>query len=242
MVKYIQKIEAPVKNLILWSDSCGGQNRSINLVLMLVHCLQNHSSLQKICLRFLESGHSFLPNDSEFGDVERLLKKHASITTLQQYITVMDNCRKKNKKFIVNRMLPEEFFSVETLTKYTTNRKKDIHKAKINWMETHEIVIEKSEPLKLKMKKDINGRAQIVNIEKKGCPEKKFKKIQLNQLWPEGRVLSSDKVKDLKSMMFLVEEQDQHFYSFLENVESCEFSDDVEGFGEAIDFNVENDS
>lgn len=46
--KHIEKIEAPVTELILWSDACGGQNRSIKLILMLIHTLQNHPSLEKI--------------------------------------------------------------------------------------------------------------------------------------------------------------------------------------------------
>ncbi len=72
--KSIATIAAPVKTLILWSDSCGGQNRSIKLVLMLIHVLQHHPSLETISLRYRLSGHSFLPNDSDFGDVECALK------------------------------------------------------------------------------------------------------------------------------------------------------------------------
>lgn len=47
------------KNLILWADSCGGQNRSIKLVLMMMHILHNHETLESISLRYLLSGHSF---------------------------------------------------------------------------------------------------------------------------------------------------------------------------------------
>lgn len=83
-------IDTPVKKLILWSDSCGGQNRSIKLILLLIHMLQNSKTThhwnpfrqskkvlilfvtywQSFYVRYLQSGHSFLPNDSEFGDVE----------------------------------------------------------------------------------------------------------------------------------------------------------------------------
>lgn len=49
--KQIEKIKAPVKKLILWSDACGGQNRSIKLILMLIHLLQNHSYLETIRVR-----------------------------------------------------------------------------------------------------------------------------------------------------------------------------------------------
>ncbi|KAJ8881134.1 hypothetical protein PR048_017607 [Dryococelus australis] len=67
-------IHPSVKKLILWSDSCGGQNRNIRLIIMLMYTLQNHASLESITLRFLPSSRSFLPNDSEFGDVEYALK------------------------------------------------------------------------------------------------------------------------------------------------------------------------
>lgn len=70
-----------VKNLILWSDSCGGQNRNIKLTLMLKALLVDHPTLQTIKLRFLESGHSFLPNDTDFGRIECALKYHQRLYT-----------------------------------------------------------------------------------------------------------------------------------------------------------------
>lgn len=54
-----ENIKVPVKKLILWSDSCGGQNRSIKLTLFLIHILQNHPSLESISLRFRQSGNRF---------------------------------------------------------------------------------------------------------------------------------------------------------------------------------------
>ncbi|XP_050497796.1 uncharacterized protein LOC126878976 [Diabrotica virgifera virgifera] len=62
------------KHLILWSDSCGGQNRNIKIVLMLNAIFDVHPLLERITLRLLTSGHSFLPNDTDFGDIECALK------------------------------------------------------------------------------------------------------------------------------------------------------------------------
>lgn len=94
--KYIfENIRSPVKKLFLWADSCGGQNRSIKLVLILIHILQNHSSLESVSLRFLQSGHSFLSNDSEFGDVECFLKQFQTLYTRADMIEKMKNCRPK---------------------------------------------------------------------------------------------------------------------------------------------------
>lgn len=73
--KHIKENMKPnVTRLILWSNSCGGQNRSIKMVLVLVQILQNHPSLEKLTRRFLQPGHTYLPNDSEFEDVECALK------------------------------------------------------------------------------------------------------------------------------------------------------------------------
>lgn len=51
LMKYIKRIKPSVKKLILWSDACGGQNRSIKLILILIHILQNHSTLESISIR-----------------------------------------------------------------------------------------------------------------------------------------------------------------------------------------------
>lgn len=78
--------DSGVKNLILWSDSCGGQNRNIKLTLMLKALLNDHPTLETIRLRFLESGHSFLPNDTDFGRIEYALKLQQRLYTPDDYM------------------------------------------------------------------------------------------------------------------------------------------------------------
>lgn len=236
--KFIQSISRPIKRLILWSDSCGGQNRSIKLVLMMIHILQNHRSLETISMRYLQSGHSFLPNDSEFGDAETYMKQYEAIYTDRQYIDIMEACRIENK-FVVNRMSAKDFFSVKNLEAAITNRKKDTSNQKINWLDTHEILLEKSQPTVIQMRNKIDGVFQSVNIEK-GRGKLDLKSIILNELWPEGRPLSKEKIKDLKEMLLLVPDEHKHFYDFLDHVPGADFIDDVDGFGESIDFEVES--
>lgn len=50
--KFIENIRPTAKKLILWSDACGGQNRSIKLTLILIHVLQNPPSLESISIRY----------------------------------------------------------------------------------------------------------------------------------------------------------------------------------------------
>ena len=129
--KYIlNNIKSPVTDLILWADSCGGQNRSIKLVLMLIHTMQHHTSLQSITLRFLLSGHSFLPNDANFGVIESQLKTQQRLYTLEDYAESIQKSKKK-KKFEVSRMIPSDMLSVRPLEQAITNRKVDSAKNKV---------------------------------------------------------------------------------------------------------------
>lgn len=235
--KYINEhIKAPVKTLILWCDSCGGQNRSIKLMLALIHILQNHSSLETIKVKFLMSGHSFLPNDSDFGDVERKFKKKENVYTDAQYIKVMLDSRRENK-FVINRLSSKDFLSVNSLEKAVTNRKFDKDKDKVNWLKTHQITMEKAHPTVLKMSNDVSDSDyQVVDIGKRGKQED-LKSIVLEPLWPQGKGLSKNKIEDLKYLMKLVPEEHRSFYSFLETVESDDFEDDVDGF---FPYDIEN--
>jgi len=66
--------------LVTWSDSCGGQNRNIKMTLsMLKLVCSPNIQFTKITMKFLESGHSFLPNDSYFSDIEKRLKYHPDV-------------------------------------------------------------------------------------------------------------------------------------------------------------------
>lgn len=81
--KFIDEHLKPnITELILWADSCGGQNtsRSIKMVVILLHILHTKENLTKITIRFLQPGHTYLPNDSEFGNVECALKSRFDFT------------------------------------------------------------------------------------------------------------------------------------------------------------------
>ncbi len=189
-------------------------------------------------MRFLVFGHTFLPNDSEFADAERAIKKIVHLFTLDDYTTTGANCRTDNPIYI-ERMHSNEFFSVKTLENVITNGKVDVNKAKINWLETHEILIEKSDPFIIIMKKKVNGDFQNVNIIRLAAPVD-LKNIELEELWPMGKPLSTEKVKDLKQLLELVPDDKKYFYSFLEDVTTRDFIDDVDGFREFLDFDLQD--
>lgn len=103
LVKYIlgDNISDKVEELILWSDSCGGQSHNIKMVLLLKSVLEDSQTLKSIKLRFLVSGHSFLPNNSDFGDVECAIKVQNKLFSPADYFNVMKLCRKKHPIHVI---------------------------------------------------------------------------------------------------------------------------------------------
>ncbi|KAG5881027.1 hypothetical protein JTB14_018049 [Gonioctena quinquepunctata] len=70
--KYVD-LSPDIQELILWSDSFGGQNRNIKITLLLKAIISSHPSLRTVSSKYLLPGHSYLANDRDFGEIERAL-------------------------------------------------------------------------------------------------------------------------------------------------------------------------
>ena len=131
--KHIENnITNEVENIILeWFF--GGQNMNIKITLLLNSALDKSPHLKTIRLRFLVSGHTFLPNDNNFRDLECINKKQNKIFSPEDYIQIMKDCRKKGP-IVVYRMKKEDFISTKKLEKEIVNRKKTCSGKAINWL------------------------------------------------------------------------------------------------------------
>lgn len=235
-----EEVHRGVKKLILWSDSCGGQNRNIKLVLMLKSILEHHPTLETVTMKYLFPGHSFLPNDSDFGDIESALKLQQRLYTPEDYMTVMEKCRKKNP-LIVHRMHHVDFVGTSKMEDIITNRKKDVRKTPVSWLKTRVIEITKNTPFSIFMKQSLDGETVEVDIYKKpqrGRPSsiKTFNELCV-PLWPNGKPLSVEKLNDLKSLMKFIPNDARHVYRLL--FSNADIEDDIEGFNGPLDFEVE---
>jgi len=123
--------------LIAWSDSCGGQNRNIKMVLTMLKLVCDPSLQYSIITqKFLESGHSFLPNDSDFSDIEKRLKYYPELHSPSAWYDIIREARCPNKQpFYVIQMAESAgsdnssyFLSTKKLEQSVTNRKTDTNK------------------------------------------------------------------------------------------------------------------
>lgn len=61
-------------------------------------------------MKFLVPGHTFLPNDSDFSDIECALKHQQRLYVPEDYMNTMEQCRTKIK-FTFVKMNTENFMS-----------------------------------------------------------------------------------------------------------------------------------
>lgn len=71
--KHILKNAKNARQIIAYSDACGGQNRNFKQCLFWLKLLAD-TDIQTVDHKFMVSDHSFLPNDREFGQIEQYAK------------------------------------------------------------------------------------------------------------------------------------------------------------------------
>ena len=99
------------KEWIFWSDSCGGQNRNIRMTAFLLRLVHNTKvGIEKITHRFPEPGHSFLPNDQDFGVIDTAKRLSRPIYAVEQYQGIIREATSNPSKFQVTRMKTGKFF------------------------------------------------------------------------------------------------------------------------------------
>lgn len=72
--------------------------------------------------KFMVSGHSFLPNDSDYGSIE-IYAKNKHIYVPDNWYKIISKCR-RNKPFHVSKMYQQDFKSTKNLQNTITKRKK----------------------------------------------------------------------------------------------------------------------
>lgn len=78
-------------HVIVYSDMCTEQNRNLQMALMWLRIVQSlENNIEVIDHTFLLSGHSYLPNDADFGILVMALRKKNFLYTPQDYYDVIN--------------------------------------------------------------------------------------------------------------------------------------------------------
>lgn len=204
-------IEDDTQNVILYSDSCGGQNRNIKLTLMLKRLLSDHPRLKTITQKFFISGHSFNSCDRSFAVIEKATKTAAGLYTPEQWMSLVAQAKKSEPKFTVIKMEKEDFYGSSRLEQMIVNRKKDIDKNKINWFTFRSFGYSKEHLFSLFVNDSIE-----INIKKKSVDEASFNECEMEFLYPDGRLIDQKKFQDLQDLLKYIPKENHAFYQNLQ--------------------------
>lgn len=87
IIKHLSTISSPVKQLTLYSDTCGGQNKNSYMMAMYMSSNRNHENPEIIDHTFLVAGHTHLECDIDHALIEEKKKpiKHRFIIRMTGY-------------------------------------------------------------------------------------------------------------------------------------------------------------
>lgn len=113
LLKHFKEREHLPKNLIVYTDNCGGQNKNWVLV-GLWKQLVVEGVFDSVEHRFLVVGHTHLPSDRDFAMIEKYKKKMKAVYEPADWYDAVRKCKRTNP-FEVTVIKREDFFSFKIL-------------------------------------------------------------------------------------------------------------------------------
>ena len=220
--QYISSLPKYVKHVILYSDTCGGQNRNKYVLSVLLLCLKQCPWLEIIDQKFLESGHSQMEVDSVHARIEKT-KKSLNISHPSEWDIVFQMARKSNP-YNVCPLTFSDIIDAKKLSKQALiNVNVDNNGDKVKWLNPYGDNIKWLRvcqgTLEVQFKYDFDQPFLTTNLTKRSCRSKQIPKSLSDLVMPPPRYsnpvgITAKKKKDLLSMCdeLVIPERHHAFY------------------------------
>lgn len=141
------------------------------------------------------TGHTMLPCDRDFGDIERCLRKKVSIYTPSEYVKVIAAARRVNP-FTVHEMTASDFINLDDVVKRVSLKKSTNDGHKVDFRGIMQLKVCKECPMMLNIKSTHNeGEAwQVVSLLKRSRQVKNVADVSLPVKYTSARALPKNKV------------------------------------------------
>ena len=136
--------------------------------------------LQSFVLHFMQSRHSYLPNDADFGVIERAIETVNGFMYIpQQWMEFIRKIRRR-QPFTVVEIQGTDFVELDQLAKQFVNRKKASDGTPVKWLQIKSMSFTASEPQVMKYKyicdddapwSEVDFRRGCKNIQKEQHPK-----------------------------------------------------------------------
>lgn len=159
--KYLN-INANGKEVVLFSDTCGGQNRNANMAAFCLYAV-NHLDIPVINHMFFEPGHSQMEVDNIHAQIEKA-KKNVDIYDPSGWYTLIRAACKKNP-YIVHEIDQADIKNFAALkSEMIKNKNIDINGDVVNWLKITWLQFRKNDTAHIFFKYD-KGETEFKKIE-----------------------------------------------------------------------------
>uniref|UniRef100_A0A1B6KFA9 Uncharacterized protein n=1 Tax=Graphocephala atropunctata TaxID=36148 RepID=A0A1B6KFA9_9HEMI len=207
-----------LEHVVMFSDSCGGQNRNIKMSLAVMHHIQSaESTIKTVDHKFMVSGHSFLPNDADFGVVERFVHGKTIYVPEDWYNAILKSKRKK--PYVVKVMDQTEMFSTNSLEKSITRRKKNEQNDKVSWFNIQWLRYVKEQPFQIFYKESLNDDLPFLTLNiapaKKGGRLTNLNRVLIEPLFSSPQKVTALKKRDMMDLLKFIPPVHHGFFNSL---------------------------
>ena len=156
-------------------------------------CQSTH--IKKWTHTFLESGHTFLPNDTDFGKIEKSKKSNLGIYTYDHWISLIENCH-----FEIVHM-KGKFFNMNDLQSALNFNTVNNVGEKIKWLDLKWLEIIKDNPfvMKYKSSSNLDEEPKTINLTRRN--QVSLTSLRLKLLYKEQLKITSEKYCDLQDLI-----------------------------------------
>jgi hypothetical protein len=189
--------------------------------------------LQSFTIHYMQSGRSYLPNDADFGVIEKAKKTATNTCYIPQHWMELVRQARKHKPFTVVEMKGNDFVDLDVLAKQFVNRKKGTDQMPVKWLQIQSICFCKSHPQIMKFKNVCDEESAWNEVDLRRGREK-FRRNRVTNLVVaerQQRKIKVNKFQDLQSLKDYIPPVYHPFYDSLaidsDNEEPERFGDDA---------------
>ena len=113
MLNYLRSRPSAVSEVIMYSDSCMGQNKNMYMTAMLHNFVQSNTSVTSINQKYLESRHTQMEVDSVHSVTEQA-KKGTEVFIPRNWINIIRQAKKTNP-YLVTLLTHDDFKDAKIL-------------------------------------------------------------------------------------------------------------------------------
>lgn len=226
--KHLKTLPPTINHVILYSDSCVGQNKNSFMAAMFMTFLQSTAhNIQYIDHKFLEVGHTHMECDTVHATIEKQKRKTSfNIEVPRDWFQFVRSIRSV-KQFLVIEMTQHDIYDFSLIAKTKLQwRNVDNEKNKFSWHSVKWLRFTKTlGEVQYKNSLEANEQFKIINFSRRGISS--ITETHLKRCYNTPMKINTNKKNDLICLLPLISPEFHDFYHNLHTEDGREVHPDL---------------